>query len=162
MIIIHFIDASNWGYRASRIKGLPGFVADWKSTEASRHHEGKPEEVGATTSNTGWKGKKKRGPSAVNKLPTVFPTSRCKLKLLKMERIKDHLLLEEEFVINQERLKPKEEKAERERSEVDDLRGSPMGVGTLEEIIDDDHAIVSSATGPEYYVNISRLWTRIY
>lgn len=29
-----------------------------------------------------------------------------------------------------------------------------MGVGTLEEIIDDDHAIVSSATGPEYYVNI--------
>ncbi|KAH9447669.1 hypothetical protein MJO28_011185 [Puccinia striiformis f. sp. tritici] len=100
------------------------------------------------------KAKKKRGPSAVNKLPTVFPTSRCKLKLLKMERIKDHLLLEEEFVINQERLKPKEEKAERERSEVDDLRGSPMGVGTLEEIIDDDHAIVSSATGPEYYVNI--------
>jgi 26S proteasome regulatory subunit T2 len=55
---------------------------------------------------------------------------------------------------NRERLKPKEEKAERERSEVDDLRGSPMGVGTLEEIIDDDHAIVSSATGPEYYVNI--------
>jgi ATP-dependent 26S proteasome regulatory subunit len=29
-----------------------------------------------------------------------------------------------------------------------------MGVGTLEEIIDDDHAIVSSSTGPEYYVSI--------
>jgi 26S proteasome regulatory subunit T2 len=58
------------------------------------------------------------------------------------------------FGLFRERLKPKEEKAERERSEVDDLRGSPMGVGTLEEIIDDDHAIVSSATGPEYYVNI--------
>lgn len=29
-----------------------------------------------------------------------------------------------------------------------------MGVGTLEEIIDDNHAIVSSAVGPEYYVNI--------
>lgn len=29
-----------------------------------------------------------------------------------------------------------------------------MGVGTLEEIIDDNHAIVSSAMGPEYYVNI--------
>lgn len=29
-----------------------------------------------------------------------------------------------------------------------------MMIGTLEEIIDDDHAIVSSANGPEYYVNI--------
>ena len=29
-----------------------------------------------------------------------------------------------------------------------------MGVGNLEELIDDDHAIVSSATGPEYYVSI--------
>jgi len=29
-----------------------------------------------------------------------------------------------------------------------------MGVGSLEEIIDDNHAIVSSAVGPEYYVNI--------
>lgn len=29
-----------------------------------------------------------------------------------------------------------------------------MGVGTLEEIVDDNHAIVSSAVGPEYYVNI--------
>ena len=29
-----------------------------------------------------------------------------------------------------------------------------MGVGTLEELIDDDHAIVSSTTGPEYYVSI--------
>jgi 26S proteasome regulatory subunit T2 len=37
---------------------------------------------------------------------------------------------------------------------VDDIRGSPMTVGSLEEIIDDNHAIVSSATGPEYYVSI--------
>jgi len=29
-----------------------------------------------------------------------------------------------------------------------------MSVGTLEEIIDDDHAIVSTATGPENYVAI--------
>lgn len=41
-----------------------------------------------------------------------------------------------------------------ERGRVDDMRGSPMGVGTLEELIDDDHAIVSSTTGPEYYVSI--------
>lgn len=29
-----------------------------------------------------------------------------------------------------------------------------MHVGTLEEIIDDEHAIVSTPNGPEYYVSI--------
>ena len=29
-----------------------------------------------------------------------------------------------------------------------------MNIGTLEEIIDDDHAIVSTNSGPEYYVSI--------
>lgn len=72
-----------------------------------------------------------------------------------MERIKDHLLLEEEFVENQEMLRGGtkvgvEDRVAEERGRVDEFRGSPMGVGTLEEMIDDDHAIVSSATGPEY------------
>ncbi|CEG65804.1 ATPase of 26S proteasome regulatory subunit 4 [Rhizopus azygosporus] len=98
--------------------------------------------------------KKKRGPDTTAKLPQVFPTTRCRLKMLKMERIKDYLLLEEEFVQNQERLKPQEERDQEERTRVDDLRGSPMTVGSLEEIIDDDHVIVSSATGPEYYVSV--------
>ncbi|KAL0437299.1 UNVERIFIED_CONTAM: 26S proteasome regulatory subunitA [Sesamum radiatum] len=62
--------------------------------------------------------------------------------------------MEEEFVANQERLKPQEEKTEEDRSKVDDLRGSPMSVGNLEELIDENHAIVSSSVGPEYYVGI--------
>ncbi|KYK57119.1 26S proteasome subunit P45 family protein [Drechmeria coniospora] len=116
-------------------------------------------------------GKKKRkavGTTAAVKLPTVFPTSRCKLRLLRMQRIHDHLLLEEEYIENQERLRKAKTSKEGatvgldadidrladERSRVDDMRGSPMGVGTLEELIDDDHAIVSSTTGPEYYVSI--------
>ena len=61
-----------------------------------------------------------------------------------MERIKDHLLLEEEFVMNQERLKPQEDRNQEERSKVDDIRGSPMNVGTLEEIIDDDQSVFIS------------------
>jgi len=94
------------------------------------------------------------GPEQIAKLPEVKPHTRCKLRLLKLERIKDYLLMEEEYIQNQERLKPTEEKTQEERSKVDDLRGSPMGVGTLEEIIDDNHAIVSSSVGPEYYVTI--------
>lgn len=62
--------------------------------------------------------------------------------------------MQEEFVQNQERLKPQEDKAQEERSKLDDLRGSTMSVGSLEEIIDDDHAIVSTSTGPESYVSI--------
>ncbi len=71
-----------------------------------------------------------------------------------MERTKDYLLLEEEFVQNQERLKPREEQSQAERSKVDDVRGTPMNIGSLEEIIDDDHAIVSTNGGSEYYVSI--------
>lgn len=95
-----------------------------------------------------------RGPDAATKLPLVTPHSRCRLRLLKLERIKDYLLMEEEFIRNQERLKPQEEKHEEERSKVDDLRGTPMAVGSLEEIIDDQHAIVSTNVGSEHYVNI--------
>lgn len=102
----------------------------------------------------GKKRKKVKGPEAATKLPVVTPHTRCRLKLLKMERIKDYLLMEEEFIRNQERLKPQEERNEEERSKVDDLRGTPMSVGTLEEIIDDTHAIVSTSVGSEHYVSI--------
>lgn len=74
--------------------------------------------------------------------------------MLRLERIKDFLLIEEEFLSNQETVKPREEQEQEEITKVDELRGTPMGVGTLEEIIDDNHAIVSSAVGPKYYVNI--------
>ncbi|KAI9637425.1 putative 26S proteasome regulatory subunit 4 [Dioszegia hungarica] len=97
--------------------------------------------------------KKRKGPDASNRLPAVFPSTRCKLKMLKMERIKDYLLMEEEFVANQA-AQAGEDRQAADRTKVDDLRGSPMDVGSLEEIIDDDHAIVSSGHGPEYYVGI--------
>jgi len=98
--------------------------------------------------------RKKKGPSVAVKIPAVFPTSKCKLRLLKLERIKDFLLLEEEFIRNQEVFKPHEEKDEEEQKKLEELRGSPLSVGTLEEIIDDNHAIVSSPVSPEYYVTI--------
>merc|ERR1711881_379628 len=68
----------------------------------------------------GKKRKRTKGPDTASKLPAVTPHTKCKLKLLKQERIK-----------------PQEEKNEEERSKVDDLRGTPMSVGSLEEIIDD-------------------------
>merc|ERR1719272_407236 len=95
-----------------------------------------------------------KGAMAVNKLPTIVPNAKCRLRLLKHDRIKDYLMMEEEFIAEQVRLKPKDERDTEEKSKLDELRGSPMDVGSLEEFIDENHAIVSTAMGPEYYVNI--------
>lgn len=55
---------------------------------------------------------------------------------------------------NSEILKPFEKKQEEERKQLEEIRGNPLSIGTLEEIIDDDHAIVTSPTMPDYYVSI--------
>jgi 26S proteasome regulatory subunit T2 len=98
--------------------------------------------------------RRRKGLPAVARLPKVYPTAKCKLRLMKMDRIKDFLLLEQEYIQNQEALRPSEGKDKAERDKVEELRGTPMSVGSLEEMMDDSHAIVSSSTGPEYYVNI--------
>ncbi|CAD7935798.1 unnamed protein product [Amoebophrya sp. A120] len=107
----------------------------------------------------GRKGKKKHkgssGTETLSKVPQIFPNAKCRLRLLKQERLKDYLMMEEEYVSNQEALKPKEDSTENEeRTKLDEIRGTPMDVGTLEEFIDENHVIVSTAVGPEYYVNL--------
>merc|ERR1712176_174228 len=104
--------------------------------------------------NIGKRKNKHKGPQTINKIPTVTPHARCKLKLLKMERIKDFLLMEEEFIRNQDLLKPQDEKDSEERERVEEIRGRPMVVGNLEEVGDDEHAIVSTSMGNEHYVSM--------
>ncbi|KAK3328070.1 P-loop containing nucleoside triphosphate hydrolase protein [Cercophora scortea] len=150
---------------------MGGGGQDGKDDKDKKKEKPKYEPPPRPTTRIGRKKKRAGGTSAAAKLPAVYPTSRCKLRLLRMQRIHDHLLLEEEYVENQERLRKAKavkdstaptseldvnssDRMADERGRVDDMRGSPMGVGTLEEMIDDDHAIVSSTTGPEYYVSI--------
>lgn len=158
------------GANQSGLGGGPG--GNDKNDKDGKPNKFKPKYERPPPPTTRIKGKKKKqaGPNAAAKLPNIYPTSRCKLRYLRMQRIHDHLLLEEEYVENQERLRKAKQAKENnkpavdaddetdrnadERGKVDDMRGSPMGVGTLEEMIDDDHAIVSSTTGPEYYVSI--------
>merc|ERR1712066_575651 len=118
-----------------------------KGKEKKRYEAPVPTRVGKRKN-------RNKGPATLNKIPVVTPHARSKLRLLKMERIKDYLLIEEEFIRNQERLKPQDDKDEEERTKVDDLRGTPMSVGSLEEIIDDNHAIVSTSVGSEHYVSM--------
>lgn len=81
-----------------------------------------------------------------------MPTYKSRLRLLRQERVKDYILLEQEFIQNQERLKPQDENKEKEKKSIEELRGMPLNVANLEEIIDDDHAIVSQYSGLDYYV----------
>jgi len=130
--------------------GPPG-----KKGEEGKDDAKKKKEALAPPSHFGRKKRKMKGAMAVNKLPTVVPNSKCRLRLLKHERIKDYLMMEEEFIQEQVRLKPEKSTEDtEEKSKLDELRGSPMDVGSLEEFIDENHAIVSTAMGPEYYVNI--------
>lgn len=59
-----------------------------------------------------------QGAELGSKLPGITPNAKCKLRMLKLERVKDWLLMEEEFVQNQERLRPQEERNEEDRSKV--------------------------------------------
>ena len=59
--------------------------------------------------------------------------------------------MEDEF---KKKLAPKDEKKEEERQRVDKIRGTPLIVGSLEEIIDENHAIVSPHHGSEYYTTM--------
>lgn len=52
------------------------------------------------------KKKKKKTIDSNIKLPQINPTAKCRLRLLRLDRVKDYLLMEEEFIRNQERLKP--------------------------------------------------------
>ncbi|OGM50162.1 WD repeat protein, partial [Aspergillus bombycis] len=156
------------GNQQSNIGGGPG--GDGRDDKDKKKDKPRYEPPPPPTTRLGRKKRKAAGPSTASKLPDIFPTSRCKLRYLRMQRVHDHLLLEEEYVENMERLRKTKAQAAQdsvsrsefdimdrnadERGRVDDMRGTPMGVGNLEELIDDDHAIVSSATGPEYYVSI--------
>ncbi|KAF0981604.1 hypothetical protein FDP41_012261 [Naegleria fowleri] len=134
---------------------LPGAGSQKKKDDKKKKKEKKKFEQ-PTPTRIGRK-KRKKGPQIAEKLPEVTPLSKCKLRLLRLERIQDYLTMEKEFVTNQAKLLSAQEKSkdmEQERNMVDELRGSPMAVGTLEEIIDDNHAIVSSSVGPEFYVSI--------
>merc|ERR1712216_1074391 len=124
------------------------------SNQNNKDQKKKKYEPPAPPARVGKKQRRPKGTEIGTRLPTVTPTAKCKLRMLKLERVKDYLLMEEEFVKEQERVKPAEDKKEADRSKVDDMRGSPMSVGTLEEIIDENQAIVSSSVGPEYYVSM--------
>ncbi|CAD2219623.1 26S proteasome regulatory subunit T2 [Angomonas deanei] len=105
------------------------------------------------------KRKKKKGPDAATRIPKVYPVRACLLRQYRLERCKDYLLLEEEFLKTIDAQRDAQSNLEEggqshyeaELQKVNELRGMPLEIGKLEEAIDDSHAIVA-IQGSEYYV----------
>merc|ERR1712188_121400 len=105
------------GQQGSSLGGKDG--KDGKKEEKKRKYEPPP-----APTRVGKRKKKRKGElgGGAAKLPQVTPSTRCRLRLLKLERVKDFLLMKEEYIQNQARLKPQEEKNEEERTKVDEIR----------------------------------------
>ena len=101
----------------------------------------------------GKKRKKKKGVDVASKLPTITPNTKCLLRMRKFERVKDYLLMEKEYIQNKKVNIKEDENAEEEKNLIETLRGNPVHIGTLEEIINEEKAIVS-LQGEDFYVNI--------
>lgn len=90
-----------------------------RTIRPSQDKQKKKWEPPAPPPRVGRKQRKRDGASGLgSKIPTVTPNAKCKLRLLKLERVKDWLLMEEEFVANQEQLRPQEERNKEDRSKV--------------------------------------------
>eukprot|EP00915_Cephaloidophora_sp_WS-2016_P004831 GHVH01006443.1.p1 GENE.GHVH01006443.1~~GHVH01006443.1.p1 ORF type:complete len:461 (+),score=93.71 GHVH01006443.1:79-1461(+) len=132
-----------------------------KKDEEKRRREKSKQLETTTTTNFGRK-KRKKDVASFNRLPKIDPQTKCRLRLLKEERLIDYLLLQDEFVQfqvsgqaeNAETTEENKGLTEKERDQIEELRGTPLSIGTLEELIDDNHAIVSFSVGTEYYVSI--------
>lgn len=105
------------------------------------------------------KKKRNRGPDPATRLPKVYPGRACLLRQLRLERLQDYLLMEEEFLKTIEAQVDAHSNVElgglshyeAELKKVEAIRGTPLTVATLEEAIDDTHMIVS-ISGVQLYV----------
>ncbi|KAH8955790.1 hypothetical protein BDL97_07G005000 [Sphagnum fallax] len=112
----------------------------------------------ASPTRIGKKQRKQKGPEAAARLPVVTPATKCKLRLLKLDRVKDYLLMEEEFVADlgaavipevtsdaagtQGSVRPEDEDTTLDRSLVLEMKG----------------LLCLTATGEMVKMGISELW----
>lgn len=93
------------------------------------------------------KRKKVRDSKTVPRLQQVFPTTKCYLRLLKLTRLYDFLVFEDNLIQSEPPVKE-------EMNIVETVRGHPLQIGTLEEFVNEHMAIVSAGLGPEYFVPV--------
>jgi 26S proteasome regulatory subunit T2 len=132
--------------------GMPNFPGGPGQNPNQKKKEKKKREKPKPPSRVGKK--RKKGAATARKLPKILPNATSKLKELRLQRVNDWLILEHEFVTNQEILSPSEDRNKEEREKLDNLMGTPIMLGTMEEIVDDGHCIVSTPHTGETYVSV--------
>lgn len=130
---------------------MPNFPGAGQNNQDKKKKQQKRREKPKPPSRVGKK--RRKGAATARKLPQVLPTATSKLKELRLERINDWLILEHEFVSNQEILRPSEERNKEERDKLEELLGTPIDLGTLEELVDETHSIVE-ASHAQHYVSV--------
>ncbi|EZG56152.1 26S proteasome ATPase regulatory subunit 4 [Gregarina niphandrodes] len=108
----------------------------------------------AVSTGFGRRKKKSQGTVQAMRIPNISPSARCLLRQLRLERVKDYMALEMDYVSTKQDEAESHARQEQAKALVAELQGSPLTVGTLKEIIDENHAIVSSSVGPNHYVPI--------
>ena len=100
--------------------------------------------------------KKNRNNSGLaNKIPTIAPATKCKLRLLQLQRVYDYLQIENEYIKNRTEAKKEDGEPEEDEITIESIRGAPLTISTVEEIVDDDHVIISIKGILEYLVGVA-------
>lgn len=116
----------------------------------------KPNEIDKTADNTSINlRRKKKVKDLKNKtnLPNFAPQLKCKLRMLKLQKIKAFMSIEDDLLTLCDACIENETR-NLNKAKMDSFRGSPLAVGTLEEFISESTVIVSSPNGFEYYASI--------
>ena len=87
-------------------QGTGGFPGQGRGDQDKDKKEEKKKFEGAPPPSRVGKKRKSKGPDGIAKLPVVTPAAKCQLRLLKLNRVLDFLKMEQEFVANQEAMKP--------------------------------------------------------
>ena len=99
--------------------------------------------------------KNRNGAGLANKIPTVNPATKCKLRYVQLQRVYDYLQIENEYIKNRIEAKKNEVANENDEITIESIRGSPLTICTVEEIIDDDNVIISIKGILEYLVGVA-------
>ena len=99
--------------------------------------------------------KNRNGAGLANKIPTVNPATKCKLRYVQLQRVYDYLQIENEYIKNRIEAKKNEVANEKDEITIESIRGSPLTICTVEEIIDDDNVIISIKGILEYLVGVA-------
>nr|XP_027193971.1 26S proteasome regulatory subunit 4 homolog A-like [Dermatophagoides pteronyssinus] len=88
------------------------------------------------------------------KPPIILPTARCVLRQLRLERLLDWLTIERDYLLSKHLEEMTQTTLNASKAEAESFQTTPLMVGTIKELFNDSHAIVSTSLGSDTYLPI--------